>query len=202
MMAAIILSGGNNRRIGIDKAFLSISGRALIEREIAVLSRIFIHIIIVTNKPEKYKYLDTEFISDLIPGKGPLGGMYTGLSISRDKYNFVVSCDLPFLNAGLISYMKGLINKEDVIVPEQNQFREPLHAFYSKDCMTAIKKCIDQDDLRIQSFFPDVKVRYVDSTEIERFDPEGTAFFNVNTEENLISAKLSAEDTVRDGQRF
>ena len=84
-MAAIILSGGNNRRIGIDKAFLSISGRALIEREIAVLSRIFIHIIIVTNKPEKYKYLDTELISDLMPGKGPLGGMYTGLSISRDK---------------------------------------------------------------------------------------------------------------------
>ena len=66
-MAAIILSGGNNKRILADKAFLEIGQKTIIEREIEVLSSIFSRIIIVTNSPEKYTHLKTTLIPDLIP---------------------------------------------------------------------------------------------------------------------------------------
>lgn len=193
-MAAIILSGGKSKRIFADKPFLKIDQKAIIEREIEILSTIFARIIIVTNSPDKYRYLKLDLISDLIPGKGPLGGIYSGLTVSEDQHNFVLSCDLPFLNANLISYMKELTGQHDVIVPKRNGFLEPLHAIYSKDCLTSIKKHLDENDLRIQSFFSDANVKYIEKTELERFDPEGVAFFNVNTEEDLKRAKAMAKD--------
>ncbi len=200
-MAAIILSGGNNQRIGDEKAFLRIGQKTIIEKEIAVLSTIFTRIIIVTNCPEKYKHLEVDLVPDLIPDKGPLGGIYSGLTISEDKHDFVVSCDLPFLNTGLISYMKELIGQHDVIIPRLERFLEPLHAIYSKDCLTSIKKYLDKNNLRIQSFFTEKSIKYIDKTEVERFDPAGIAFFNVNTEENLKRARSIAVDMARMDKR-
>ncbi|MDI6815476.1 MAG: NTP transferase domain-containing protein [Dehalococcoidales bacterium] len=41
-------------------------------------------------------------VADTYPGKGPLGGIYTGLATSDSFYNLVVACDMPFLNQALL----------------------------------------------------------------------------------------------------
>lgn len=193
-MAAIILSGGNNRRMLRNKAFLQIKQKTIIEREIEVLSTLFSRIIVVTHTPENHEYLRVDLVSDLLSGKGPLGGIYSGLIASKDKYNFVVGCDLPFLNAGLISYMVKVTNGHDIVVPKLNGFVEPLHAVYSKHCLIPIRRQLDRNELRIQSFFGEVKVRYVGKSEIEGYDPDHIAFFNINTEDDLKKARLIDEN--------
>lgn len=193
-MVAIILSGGNNRRMLHNKAFLQMGQKSIIEREIEVLSTLFSRIIVVTNTPENHEHLRVSLVSDVVPGKGPLGGIYSGLMASKDKYNFVVSCDLPFLNAGLISYMIELTEGHDIVVPRLNGLVEPLHAIYSKHCLIPIKRQLDRNELKIQSFFGEVKVRYIRESEIKKYDPKGIAFFNVNTEEDLGKARLIAEN--------
>ena len=193
-MVAIILSGGDNRRMLRNKAFLRIGQKTVIEREIEVLSTLFSRIIVVTNTPESHEHLKVNLVSDLVPGKGPLGGIYSGLTASGDKYNFVVGCDLPFLNAGLISYMIEATNGYDIVVPKLNGFVEPLHAIYSRHCLIAIKRQLDRNELRIQSFFGEVKVRYIRKSDIKSYDPKGIAFFNVNTEDDLKKARLIAEN--------
>jgi molybdopterin-guanine dinucleotide biosynthesis protein A len=193
-MVAIILSGGDNRRMLCNKAFLQIGQKTIMEREIEVLSSLFSRIIVVSNTPESHEHLRVSLVSDLVPGKGPLGGIYSGLTASKDEYNFVVGCDLPFLNTGLISYMVGLINDHDIVVPRLNGLVEPLHAIYSKHCLIPIKRQLDRNELKIQSFFDEVKVRYIRESEIKKYDPKGITFFNVNTEENLEKARLMAEN--------
>ena len=198
-MTAVILSGGNNSRILADKGFLRVGKKTIVEREIAVLSMIFSPIIIVTNSPERYRNFPVELSSDLIPEKGPLGGVYSGLAASRDEYNFVVGCDLPFLNPALITYMKNSAPGYDLVVPEVNGLLEPLYAFYSRNCLPAIRVSLEQNELSIRSFFSKVKLRYVRKTEIDNFDPRGITFFNVNTREDLkqareIAVKLESRD--------
>ncbi|MBA7475563.1 putative molybdenum cofactor guanylyltransferase [subsurface metagenome] len=193
-MVAIILSGGNNRRMLHNKAFLQMGQKSIIEREIEVLSTLFSRIIVVTNTPENHEHLRVSLVSDVVPGKGPLGGIYSGLMASKDKYNSVVSCDLPFLNAGLISYMIELTEGHDIVVPRLNGLVEPLHAIYSKHCLIPIKRQLDRNELKIQSFFDEVKVRYIRESEIKKYDPKGIAFFNVNTKEDLGKARLIAEN--------
>ena len=193
-MVAIILSGGNNRRMLRDKAFLQIGQKTIIEREIEILSTLFSRIIVVTNAPENHAHLAAELVPDLIPGKGPLGGIYSGLISSKDEYSFVVGCDVPFLNAGLISYMIEARNGYDAVVPKLSGFVEPLHAVYSRHCLMPIKRQLNRNELKIQSFFHEAKVRYIRESDIKRYDPKGIAFLNVNTEDDLKKARLVAEN--------
>jgi len=193
-MAAIVLSGGSNDRMLRNKASLRIGQKTIIERETEVLATLFSTIIVVTSTPETHKHLEARLVADLVPGKGPLGGIYSGLVASKNEYNFVVGCDLPFLNAGLISYMVDVKNGHDIVVPKFNGFLEPLHAVYSKNCLIPVKRQLDRNELRIQSFFAEVKVRYVRESEIKKYDPEGISFLNVNTEDDLRKARLIAEN--------
>ena len=193
-MVAIILSGGNNRRMLRNKALLQVGQKTIIEREIEVLSTLFSRITVVTNAPESYKHPGVNLVSDLVPGKGPLGGIYSGLIASKDKYNFVVGCDLPFLNAALISHMIEVTNGHDIVVPKFKGFVEPLHAVYSNHCLIPIERQLSRNELRIQCLFGEVKMRYIRQSDIERYDPKGIAFFNVNTEDELKKAISIAEN--------
>ena len=94
----MILAGGKSIRMGQDKAFIEVDGIPIILRIFAVLDRLFPETIIVANEEEPYGKLGIPVYSDLIPGQGALGGLYTGLVYSTFSYSFCVACDMPFLD--------------------------------------------------------------------------------------------------------
>lgn len=150
-------------------------------------------IIIVVSKEEDCAYMPRNekihCIADIIPGKGSLGGLYTGLSYANVRHSLVVACDMPFLNISLVSYLFQLSPAFDVIIPRVAGMVEPLHAVYSENCIPYLKKLIDEDKLSILELFPIVKVRYVEEEELNQYDPEHLSFFNINTETDLEVAK-------------
>jgi len=179
----IILAGGKNLRLGRIKALETIGGKSLIERVIERLRSLTDRILIVTSSEQlEFPVADeVEILVDLYPGKGPLGGIYTGLSASRSSLNIVVACDMPFLNAGLMDYMIGLSEGYDAIVPRLKKgMVEPLHAVYSETCLDKIKIRLDNNQLGVHSFLETVKVRYVARAESQKYDPQLLSFFNVN----------------------
>ncbi len=187
-MTGIVLSGGENRRMGADKAFLKVSGVPLIEHVLRSLKEVFQNIIIVTNAPERYTDYSVKVVGDAVEIRGPLTGIYSGLLQSSDEYNFVVACDMPFLNSRLISYLAGLAAGHDIVVPSIGGRPEPLHAVYRRGLITVIEKEIKQDRRRIQGIFGQAKVRYVTEDEIDRFDPSRKSFKNLNTPEEYEEA--------------
>jgi len=96
---------------------------------------------------------------------------------------------MPFLNQGLVDYMMQISDGFDLVVPRLGDMIEPLHAVYSKGCSAPIGCLLKQDILSIRELFTLVRVRYVEATEIDRFDPEHLSFFNVNTEADLEMAR-------------
>jgi molybdopterin-guanine dinucleotide biosynthesis protein A len=187
-MTGIVLSGGENRRMGRDKAFLELDGVPLIEHVLRTLRGIFAKTIIVTNTPSAYALYDTVVIHDAVDQRGPLTGIYSGLLHSTDEHNFVVACDMPFLNPGLISYMAGLVQGYDIVVPRVAGRVEPLHAIYSKGLLPLIAKRLLQDARQIQGIFNEARVLYVTESEIDRYDPEKRSFKNLNTPEEYKEA--------------
>jgi molybdopterin-guanine dinucleotide biosynthesis protein A len=86
----------------------------------------------------------------------------------------------------------------DVVIPKIGDKMEPLHAIYSKNCAKPMESLIKQDNLKITAFFNSVKVRYVEKEELDRFDPEHSSFFNVNTEADLEKAhRIAAKESIR-----
>lgn len=180
-------------RLGRNKVAVTLDNRSLLQWVISGLTFLNSDIIIVTAKEESLAqnidYPKLRVISDIYPGKGSLGGIYTGLAASDSFYNLVVACDMPFLNQGLLRYMIEVAENFDLVVPRLGNIIEPLHAVYSKGCLAPMEYLLKQDDLQIFKFFPLVKVRYVETDEIERFDPEHLSFFNINTEADLKRAR-------------
>lgn len=184
-LTGIILSGGKNVRMGKNKAFIEIDGIPIIQRIYSIFKRIFNEIIIVTNDKELFTQFDAIIKKDIIPNRGVLGGLYTGLFYSSFKYSFCVACDMPFLNESIILYLINNIKDYDVIVPKTEDGLQPLHAIYSKNCIEIIKKMIDKGEFKLIDFYPKVKTKIIEEIEFIKLDPSRRSFINVNTPEEL-----------------
>jgi molybdopterin-guanine dinucleotide biosynthesis protein A len=184
-MTGIILSGGKSSRMGANKAFLHVGGERLIDRTVRIFKEIFPEVILVTNSPLDYLDQDCTIATDIIKGKGPLGGIYTGLFHASHERIFMAACDMPFLNRAFIKYMMDHCADFDIVVPELPDGLQPLHAIYSRRCLPAIKRLIDKDQLKITGFYKGLKKLTIPEDVTKRFDPRGMMFINVNTEEDL-----------------
>lgn len=187
-MTGVVLAGGRSSRMGRNKAFLDFGSKSIVEHTIELFKSIFSEIILVANSPEEYKELGVRVVADIFPGKGSLGGIYTGLFYSLHDHAFVVSCDMPFLKKDLIRFLIGLKEDYDVTVPRHRNGYEPLHAVYSKKCLKPIEFMLSKGDLRIVGFYPDVRVREVSEEELCPYNPDPSAFININTPEEYEEA--------------
>jgi len=192
----IILAGGKNLRLGRNKALEIIGGKTVIERVLARLSLIVNTIIIVTadGKNHLMPLPDARFVADVYPGKGPLGGIYSGVSTSSTDLNIVVACDMPFLSTDLLQHMLELAPGFDAVVPRTREsLFEPLHAVYSRNCLPVIKSHVETGKLSIRAFLAEVKVRYIEEDECRRYDLELLSFFNMNRQADYERALKIAE---------
>jgi len=181
----VILAGGKSLRYGRDKAFEFINGTFLIERVIEVMRGIFYEVILITNSPKRYSHLGLKVYEDIIKDIGPIGGIFTGLIKMKNEAGFFVACDMPFLNSKLIRYMAKKKGGFDVVIPRIGNYIEPLHAIYTKNCISFIRDSIFSKKLSIRGFFDKVSVRYVEKEEILRWDPKLRSFININRPEDL-----------------
>jgi len=179
-VTGVILAGGQSRRYGCNKALLEVQGIKLIERITEIMIPLFKHLILITNTPHEYGFLNLPMYTDYRKGLGPLGGIYTGLKVMPDEAGFFVACDMPFLNPDLIRHMVGLRHGFDLVVPRLAKGLEPLHAVYHRSCRPAIEVLIGSKKHQIFQFFPEVRVRFLEMDEIRAIDPELRSFININ----------------------
>jgi molybdenum cofactor guanylyltransferase len=193
-ISAAILTGGQSSRMGRNKAFVEVGGKPIIERTIERVRDLCTDLMLITNTPADYANLEIPSYSDVIAGKGPLGGLYTALTCAKNEHMLIVSCDQPFLNVDLLRYLIGLREGYDVVVPlDREDYPQSMHAIYSKQCIEPIYQRLMADRLKMIGFFPDVRVREVSGQEIDQYDPDRLSFFNVNTPEDLAEARNLAK---------
>jgi len=192
-ISCIVLAGGRSSRLGHDKVFKTVGDRNLLDLvidRIAPLSQETILVAASSNtlaRSDKYPAL--KIVTDVQPGKGPLGGIYTGLLTSSSFYNLVVASDMPFLNPALLRYMVQVSADFDIVVPRAGTLVEPLHAIYTKHCLETMEGLLRRNELPVRQLLTMVRTRYVEAEEIERFDPEHLSFFNINTRADLQKAE-------------
>ena len=189
-ITGIILSGGKSTRMGENKAFIEIGGIPILKRIHTLFEKLFNEIIIVTNDKDLFANFPARIYSDLFPNHGVLAGLYTGLFFSSFHHSFCVACDMPFLKESMIDYLLQEMGDYDVIVPRTDEGPEPLHAVYSKNCLDPIKKVIEEGRYSILDFYPMVRVKTIGPQELISVDPSMESFINVNTPEELLSARI------------
>jgi molybdopterin-guanine dinucleotide biosynthesis protein A len=193
-LAGIILSGGENSRMGRNKAFLTLKGRMFLWIIIEALSPLFDDLVLVTREPERYEGFPVRTVSDVFPERGPLTGIFSGLSATPDQKNFCVGCDMPMINTGLVQYMMNMAYGFDAVVPlvkgqkkKRRSQIEPLHAVYDKSCLPVMERNLVEGRKSLTDLVRSLNVRYLSEGEAACCDPDLRSFQNINRPEEYQS---------------
>jgi len=184
----IILAGGKSSRMGVDKGFQELCGKPLIEYAIEALSGLCNNIIISTSS-DAYQSLGYKVVSDVFPGIGPMGGIYSALKQSETEANLVLSCDLPFVSLELMSYILENSKGYKVAVPWMgNQHYEPLCGFYDLSILEQINAFIHKHNYKLPDLFEELSInRLIINNSMGFYREE--LFFNVNSKHDLLTAE-------------
>jgi len=126
------------------------------------------------------------FVEDLRSDRSPLVGIYSGLCAAMTETCFVMGCDMPFVMPELVRELLERTNRhDDIVVPLVGGYHEPLCAVYQRSCIPAIERALDEDRLKVTSFYPEVAVREIPEEVICRIDPDLLSFTNLNKPKQL-----------------
>lgn len=198
-VTGIILAGGKSSRFGSNKALSRIEGERLIERLRKTVGSVTDRMMLITNTPEQYGFLNLESRKDLVPRCGPIGGIYTALRTAVTPLCLCVACDMPFIRPDFLEYMVRRSRGYDAVVPVRGGREEPLCAVYRKSCVPAIEDRIGARRYKITGFFDEVRVLRVVPEDAGFHDED--MFFNINNVADYDEALKRLKDQARPEQR-
>lgn len=133
--SAVILAGGESRRMGRAKAWLEIDGKPLIQLAVEKVRTLGICEIFISGRAgEDYSALNCPVLFDLEPGFGPIGGIERGLHECTSPLLLVLAVDLPRISPALLGRMRKACDRLTGVVPKLCEQLEPLAAIYPKRC--------------------------------------------------------------------
>lgn len=141
-ITGIILSGGKSSRMGTNKSLLVINGKTIIERIRDLMQGIFKEVILVTNEPDEYQFLDLRIYEDVFKGYGPLAGIHSGLLHSTTQKNFIISCDVPLMTEQMIKYLVEFKTKKSITIAKADGFIQQLVGIYFRDINVAVEEIL------------------------------------------------------------
>lgn len=197
-MTAVILAGGENRRLPVLKSCLKVDGRRIIDSNIELLKGLFDRVVISTNAPELYLYLGVPMIGDILRHRGPMTGIFSVLLGTGEPEVFVFACDMPFIKPELIRYIvdkyrgqrtedrtqNSEVKKWDVVVPVFDRKPQPLFGIYSKNIINTVEERITRGQRGLREMLTELRVLYIKEEEVRDIDPSGRSFVNINTIED------------------
>ena len=178
-LAVIILAGGKSKRMGKDKALLSIHGSVLVENLINK-AKALTKTIYISGPKEKYDKLGLPVIDDMITNRGPLGGIYSSMKQSKAEYYLVLAVDLPLIK---ISFLEQLIKTAapniDACIPQHPDGKiEPLCALYHRNCIPVFEQQLNKNENAIYKSLAMLRCSYYPIKQ------PNTIFLNLNTPED------------------
>ena len=171
-----ILAGGLSSRMGRDKSRLRLGGRTLLAHIRATAKMIGLPHRIIRR--------------DLVAHCGPLGGLYTALVTSRADATLFLSCDMPFVSAGLLEMLvrKAEHNENALFVEANRRVGFPLLLF-RRTALPVVESQLEKMAFSLQRLAQALR-----SQTIRLAARQAHELFNVNTPEDLRNARALWRD--------
>ncbi|WP_262507356.1 molybdenum cofactor guanylyltransferase [Salegentibacter salegens] len=188
-MEAFVLAGGKSSRMGRDKGLVSLNEEPMILHVLRELEFLKIPTKIIANN-SAYKKFNLPIYNDVIPEKGPMGGLLTAMENTKAEMVLLLACDMPFITASAIEKLLNNSDNEQITASMFNQKINPLFSIYPVILKENIKKSIALGNLKMTDFI--LKNQHV----LLPFENEisGKIFKNINTEKERKEAEKKWKD--------
>lgn len=177
---AFVLAGGESSRMGKDKGLLPLKGKPMITYVLRVLEEMALPIRIIANKPG-YEAFGHKVLKDIIPGQGPMGGLYTAMQHSTADHVLLVACDMPLIQTEALCLLLSSAEENKITVASNSGQVNPLFALYPRGIADELKESLDRGDLKMTDFI--LKTRHILVTSIGEKLP--WALQNINNKKEL-----------------
>ena len=187
-----LVAGGRAARLGgVAKGLLRVEGEPLAARALRLFHTLFEDALVVANDPAPYAALGARVVADVLAGKGAPGGVHAALSAARTGWVFTAGCDMPFLSGEGVALLAARRAGHDAVLVRFGGYLEPLHALWSRACLPAFERALRAGDPSLRDVARTVKVAVVEEAEWRTIDPDGRAFANANTPDDLARLGLA-----------
>jgi molybdenum cofactor guanylyltransferase len=183
---AVILAGGNSRRMGRDKSLLPFNGRPMLVHIADQLRPHFRALLVGANDPERYSIAGAPVITDHIPGQGPLMGLASCLEAATTDAVFLTGCDIPTMDIPTLHAMMAALTDHDAVIPVTADGRHPLFAFYRRAILPTVQATLADGKRRMEDVLQRLNVATFPLA-------DNTWFRNLNTPEDYAAACAAAE---------
>lgn len=187
---AIILAGGESRRMGRDKATLDFLGQPLIQASIDTMQRLFA-VTLLSVRQLRPEIQLTQVLDGQHDG-GPLTGLLSAMAKVTTPWVFAVGCDMPFVSAALIEQLAVRRTGYQAVVPVVQGRAQPLLAFYSREGRDMMRASLASGDKSLLGALRQLQVCYVDEAELLVSDPQLRSFFDLDTPQDVeVAVRLA-----------
>lgn len=150
--SAVLLAGGESRRMGEDKAAIVFRGQPLWQRQLDLLrslrpEKIFVSV----RKGPSWLPIDTELLLDEPPFRGPLSGLTRALASMRTSHLIVLAVDMPFMTGEQMRVLWRLATRGCGVLPTIAERAEPLAAIYPREAATDFAAALAGGDFSLQT---------------------------------------------------
>lgn len=180
-----VLAGGKSSRMGTDKGLLFLNDKPIILHVIEHLLPAVNKVTIVSNNSD-YQRFGLEVVCDVIKDIGPAGGIYTALDHTDSRYNFIISCDVPFVSSRAINFIIQNSLQAQITLPFLHEKTEPLFGVYTKECSVKWRKLIEQGIVKLQNMVTHFNLLKLNINDNELFND--LMFVNINDHNDFEKA--------------
>jgi molybdopterin-guanine dinucleotide biosynthesis protein A len=185
-----ILAGGLSRRLGQDKPSLLLGGRPLALWVAQALAPWVEACWLVTNQPQAHLSLGLPLVTDLRPWQGPLGGLETALFYARTPLVLATAADAPFPAPSLLATLasRAAQGVKTALVCHTSRGMQPFPGIYAVRLLPRLTAFLNEGGRHVKGFLDQCRPLVLPQEQVERLDPEGRSFMNLNTPEDLQAA--------------
>jgi molybdopterin-guanine dinucleotide biosynthesis protein A len=197
--AGIILAGGYSKRMGQDKALLPCPDNPqvsfveqLATRLLSACTEVILVVRDVSQASAYAKYIPfVHIVTDKVPNRGPLMGLYSGLCAMRSSHALVTAVDTPLLQSSVISFLLSKPADEQLIIPIVNGFAQVLLAIYPRKILPIIEATLQARRRDPRALLQVAKVDFIEEEQLRAVDPQLRSFININTPDEFANCKTS-----------
>lgn len=191
MSTAVVLAGGESRRMKQDKMELRLGKESFLESAVNRFSKCFETVWLSVADPGKYPGVTVPRLVDVYKGCGPMAGLHAALRNTVEDGAFLVAADLPFANPEAAKRIIELAGDADVcLLADERGRHEPLFAYYRKTILPHVEATLEAGNYKLAGLFDKVKVRVVNKEELGGFWDD-KLLLNINYPEDY--SKLMGE---------
>lgn len=184
---AIILAGGESKRMGRDKASLPFRGQSLLQCVIERIHPLFVETQVSVRQPRADVSLPQ--IVDVQPEGGPLVGLISALERITTPWAFVVACDMPFVTAEVVQHLANYREGHEAVVPKIEDQVQPLAAFYAQRSLPQLHAILARGEKSLTRALNQLDVHYVSGAALNEFDHHLNSFFDLDTPQDVVIAE-------------